>query len=83
MTKCVFCGRESSPYRGVHLITNVGTVNFYCDSKCRRNALNLGRDNKKVKWTNAFRVVQEKAAAKVVRDAKTESDKQEAIKNKK
>ena len=64
MTKCVFCGKEESPYKGVHLITNDGSMNFYCSSKCRRNALNLKRDKKKLKWTEAYRIVKEKARVK-------------------
>ncbi len=64
MTKCVFCGREASPYKGVHLITNDGSMNFYCSSKCRRNALNLKRDKKRLKWTEAYRIVKERTAVK-------------------
>ena len=54
MTKCVFCGKEEAPYKGVHLISNDGSVNFLCSSKCRRNALLLKRDKKKLKWTEAY-----------------------------
>lgn len=63
MTKCVFCGSEESPYRGVHLIKNDGSVSFFCSGKCRKNALNLGRDRKKIKWTEAYGITQEKKAA--------------------
>ena len=89
MTKCVFCGKEVSPYKGVHLITNDGNMNFYCSSKCRRNALNLKRDKKKLKWTEAYRIVKEKTfvkeAAKNAAEsaAKTEADKKETKPSKK
>ena len=73
MTKCVFCGKEDSPYKGVHLITNDGTTNFYCSGKCRKNALKLGRDRKKLKWTSAFAESREKAALAEKRNKENES----------
>lgn len=54
MTKCVFCGAEASPFKGVHLIKNDGSTNFLCSSKCRRNALKLKRDRRKLKWTEFY-----------------------------
>lgn len=54
MTKCVFCGKEESPFRGVHLIKNDGSTNFLCSSKCRRNSLSLKRDRRKLKWTEFY-----------------------------
>ncbi|MCX8158776.1 MAG: 50S ribosomal protein L24e [Candidatus Pacearchaeota archaeon] len=54
MTKCVFCGKESEPFKGVHLICNDGTIKFYCSSKCRRNALKLKRDKRRLKWTKFY-----------------------------
>lgn len=62
MVKCVFCGKEESPYKGVHLIGNDGFIKFFCSSKCRRNALNLKRDKKKLKWTEAYRINKERTA---------------------
>ncbi|MCU0642275.1 MAG: 50S ribosomal protein L24e [archaeon] len=73
MTKCVFCGREESPFRGVHLITNVGSVDFYCSGKCRKNALNLGRDKRRLKWTAAFAESREKAALAEKRNKENEA----------
>jgi large subunit ribosomal protein L24e len=69
MTKCVFCGKESSPYKGVHLIKNDGSVNFYCSSKCRRNSINLGRDKKKIKWTTFYTENRERMAKQAQRTA--------------
>jgi len=54
MTKCVFCGMEKEPFKGVHLICNDGTVKFFCSSKCRKNALHLKRDKRKLKWTEFY-----------------------------
>jgi large subunit ribosomal protein L24e len=68
MVKCAFCGHEESPYKGVHLINNDGSISFFCSGKCRKNALNLRRDKKKIKWTEAYRITKDRAAEKVVRD---------------
>jgi len=64
MTKCVFCGKEEHAFKGIHLIKNDNTVNYYCSSKCRLNALKLKRDKRKVKWTEAFREKRKKSKAK-------------------
>lgn len=60
MTKCVFCGKEEHSFKGIHLIKNDGSVNFFCSGKCRKNAVKLGRDKKRLKWTEAFRVERRK-----------------------
>lgn len=75
MTKCVFCGTESSPYRGVSRINNDGSVSFFCSGKCRKNAIVLRRDKKKLKWTEAHRISQEKAAASEKRASDKEAEK--------
>jgi large subunit ribosomal protein L24e len=80
MVKCAFCGREESPFRGVHLIKNDGSISFFCGGKCRKNALNLRRDKKKIKWTEAYRITKERAAEKVVRDTATAEAKNAAKK---
>jgi len=79
MTKCVFCGKDESQYKGVHLIANDGSVNFFCSSKCRKNALKLKRDKKKLKWTEAFRINREKAK----KQANAEAQKEQKIEEKK
>ena len=63
MTKCVFCGREEYDFMGVHLIKNDGVVDYYCSEKCRKNALKLKRDKRKLKWTEAYRVTLKKTQA--------------------
>jgi len=77
MTKCVFCGRDESPHKGVHLLKNDGSVNFFCSSKCRKNALNLGRDRKKIKWTEAYGIAAGKAFAEVQKQEALEAGKKE------
>jgi len=64
MVKCVFCGKEESLHKGVHYVKNDGTINFLCSSKCRQNALKLKRDSRKIRWTEAFHIVREKAREK-------------------
>jgi len=64
MVKCVFCGKEGSLHKGVHYVKNDGTVNYLCSSKCRQNALKLKRDSRKIRWTEAFHIVREKAREK-------------------
>jgi large subunit ribosomal protein L24e len=76
MTKCSFCGREESPYKGVHLIKNDGSTSFFCSSKCRRNALNLKRDRKNVKWTEAYGLARQRGIAKEKREAESEAKKE-------
>lgn len=55
MVKCVFCGKEEKEFKGIHLFKNDGTISYFCSHKCRMNALKLGRDKRKVRWTEAYR----------------------------
>lgn len=70
MTKCSFCGKEEQPFRGIHLIKNIGVINYFCSSKCRKNALNLKRDKRKLKWTEAFHEMKKKAEQKAEENRK-------------
>lgn len=67
MTKCTFCGDEAQYFQGINLIKNDGTVDFYCSSKCRKNALKLGRDKKRMKWTEAYKLELAKEAHDALR----------------
>jgi len=64
MTKCTFCGKEKDPHKGLHLIKNLGSIQFFCSSKCRKNSQNLHRDKRKIRWTEAFHETREKARAR-------------------
>ncbi len=75
MVKCVFCGRDELSYIGLHLIKNDGTVSYFCSSKCRKNTIKLGRDKRKIKWTEAYREKMKKAAVSY----KREEDKKSAV----
>ncbi len=69
---------------GVHLIKNDGSVNFFCSSKCRKNATKLKRDKKKLKWTQAYREQKDRIAhqkvyvAEQAEEAKKSNEKKEA-----
>jgi large subunit ribosomal protein L24e len=63
LAKCIFCGKEGEDFYGTYLIKNDGTMNYYCSSKCNKNHLKLGRDKRKLKWTNAFYESREKRYA--------------------
>lgn len=83
MTKCVFCGQEQEAFKGLHLITNHGTIEYYCSGKCRKSALKLKRDRHKLKWTEAYRLAREKAKAKHAKqdaEKKGEAQKEKAKK---
>ncbi len=64
MVKCTYCGREEALFRGIHLITNDGVVQYLCSSKCRKNAFKLKRDKRKLKWTEAYRIALKKIRVK-------------------
>lgn len=64
MVKCTYCGHEEQIFRGIHLITNDGVVQYFCSSKCRKNSLKLKRDKRKLKWTEAYRIALNKIRVK-------------------
>ncbi len=64
MVKCHFSGKESHPFKGVHLLKNDGTIEFYSSGKAMKNALKLKRDKRKIRWTEAYREVRQKAFEK-------------------
>jgi large subunit ribosomal protein L24e len=79
MVKCTFCGKEEKEYKGIHVIKNTGTVNYYCSSKCRTNSEKLKRDKRKIRWTEAFHITREKARAREA-ETKEKREKERAAK---
>ncbi|MBI3334305.1 50S ribosomal protein L24e [Candidatus Pacearchaeota archaeon] len=75
MVKCVFCGKEELEFRGIHLFKNDGSIAYYCSSKCRKNAIKLGRDKRKVKWTEAYGQALTKAKEKIMAAVSEEKSK--------
>jgi len=53
--KCFFCGRDVPPAQGIAYVRNDGVIQYFCSSKCRKNALKLKRDPRKYKWTAKYR----------------------------
>lgn len=47
MPKCVYCGKQYEPPRGVTLVTNEGSAKQFCSSKCRKNR---AMKRRKVRW---------------------------------
>jgi large subunit ribosomal protein L24e len=84
MTKCVFCGKDEKEFKGVHYLKNDGSVNYFCTTKCQKNALKLKRDKRKIRWTEAFHIKREKARAKVklAEDEKAGKKKEEVVEKK-
>jgi large subunit ribosomal protein L24e len=75
MVKCAFCGQEENSYKGVHLLKNDGSIDYFCSSKCRKNSTKLGRDKRKLKWTGAFLEVRTKKVLEVERVKKKTEEK--------
>jgi large subunit ribosomal protein L24e len=48
--KCSFCGGQIEPGTGLLFVRNDGALLWFCSSKCRKNALKLKRNPRKVKW---------------------------------
>ena len=59
-------------------IKNDGTVEFYCSSKCRKNATKLHRDKKKFKWTAAFHEQKQRLADHLAKKAHEATQQKEA-----
>lgn len=51
---CSFSGDEIEPGTGLMFIRKDGTVMWFKNSKARKNALKLGRNARKVKWTRHY-----------------------------
>ena len=43
---------------------NDGTISYFCSAKCRKATLKLGRDKRKIKWTESYRIAYDKAEEK-------------------
>lgn len=52
--KCSFCGNKIESGTGKMYVLKSGIVKYFCSSKCEKN-WKLGRNPKKVKWTEIFR----------------------------
>ncbi|MEF8874598.1 MAG: 50S ribosomal protein L24e [Candidatus Thermoplasmatota archaeon] len=57
--ECTFCGNPIEPGTGTLHIMNNGQVFHFCNSKCKRNMLDMDRKARETRWTK--RHAQEKA----------------------
>ena len=55
MVKCSFCGHNMEKGTGKMYVRNDSNIFFYCSNKCEKNHLKLGRNPRKVKWTEDSR----------------------------
>ena len=51
---CSFSGEEIEPGTGMMYVRRDGTVLWFKDSKARKNALQLRRNPRRVKWTRHY-----------------------------
>ena len=51
---CSFCDHTVAKGSGTMLAKNDGTILWFCGGKCKKNALVLKRDPRKLKWTNKY-----------------------------
>ena len=51
---CSFCDRAVAKGSGTMLAKNDGNILWFCSAKCKKNALVLKRDPRKLKWTNKY-----------------------------
>jgi large subunit ribosomal protein L24e len=54
LTKCSFCGGKISIGTGKMVVLKSGVIKYFCSRKCEKN-YKMGRDPKKIKWTEIFR----------------------------
>ncbi len=55
MPNCSFCDTEIPKGKGIVYAKKDGTLLYFCCSKCRKNALKLGREGRRQAWTEASR----------------------------
>ena len=49
MPKWVYCGKNYELNEGVTIVTNKGSINYLCSSKCRKN---MEMNRRKVRWVD-------------------------------
>ncbi len=51
---CSFCGNDIEPGTGKMFIKKDGTVFYFCQNKCQKNLLKLGRVPHRTRWTTRY-----------------------------
>jgi large subunit ribosomal protein L24e len=54
LAKCSFCGGKIKIGTGKMLVIKSGVIKYFCSKKCEKN-FKMGRDPKKIKWTEIYR----------------------------
>lgn len=52
--KCYFCGKKIPSGKGKMLVLKSGVIRYFCSRKCEKN-WKMGRDPKKIRWTETYR----------------------------
>lgn len=64
MVNCSFCDSAMLKGTGHLYVKKDGTLFNFCSSKCKKNALVLGREGRRQKWTPAAKKFQARQAVK-------------------
>jgi len=59
MPRCSFCKQNYEFPYGLTYVLKDGNILYFCSSKCRKNMLDLKRDNKKVNWVRKAEISEE------------------------
>jgi large subunit ribosomal protein L24e len=85
MPNCSFCESPIPKGTGMMYVKKDGTLFNFCSSKCKKNNLDLGREGRRQKWTQAAKKFmarqQSKSEAAKAASAKGATGKSEPIKS--
>ncbi len=76
--ECTFCGNPIEPGTGTLNIKNSGQVFHFCNSKCKKNMMELGRKARETRWTK--RHAQDKAIRTYTKGEDEEEGKKKILK---
>lgn len=79
MPKCVYCGKMYEFPKGLSIVKNSGSVNYFCSSKCRKNS---GMKRRKARWISKQKKSKKEIQQAVKAQAKTEHRKESSASEK-
>jgi len=53
--QCSFCGFEFHQGTGIMYVRDDGSILWFCSGKCRKSAIKMKRDPRKLKWTKYYK----------------------------
>ncbi len=62
MPKCVYCAKMYDTHRGVTLVGNDGSINYFCSAKCRKSK---AMKRRKVRWITKAKITKKEREAEV------------------